>query len=371
MAALAPLSEQGSDLLDSDGATFEATGHAQLEAWAQRSLPPIEQLRTNLWSIPVPMPVSPLRYTSVYALGSESGLTLIDAGWESDDSWRALCDGLSGIGASIADVRGCLVTHQHFDHIGLARRVQQEAGAWVALHSADRDAIMRPEYRDPDAAHRAELRWLVSVGADEEEAQALSAGPEKFATRPGVVVPDRLIEDGEAVGVPGWDLRAVHTPGHTPGHLCFADSKSQIVFSGDHVLPRISPHISADRRGEQDLLGRYLSSLTKIGAHPATEVMPAHEWRFRGLQERTEQLLEHHERRLSELLDIVCRIPGSVPWILAGELTWSRPWDQYDGRMRITAVSETVAHLVHLVERGLVKRDDSAVPTYAVTNSAV
>lgn len=350
--------------------TFKATGVAQVEAWKRRALPPVEQLRTDLWSIPVPMPASPLRYTSVYVLGSESGVSIIDAGWGSDDAWAAFCAGLTGIGASVADIQGVLVTHHHFDHIGLARRIQQASGAWVAMHPADSDAIARPEYRDPEVAHRAELQWLISVGAEREQAATLSVGPEKFATRPLTVVPDRLIEDGEAVGVAGWSLRAVHTPGHTPGHLCFVDEDTQLVFSGDHVLPRISPHISVDRRGEFDLLANYLSSLRKIGEHPADEVLPAHEWRFRGLRERTDQLLDHHEQRLAELLEVVRRMPGAVPWILAGELTWSRSWDQYDGRMRITAVSETVAHLVHLVSRGLITTTADSVPTYTAVPRA-
>jgi glyoxylase-like metal-dependent hydrolase (beta-lactamase superfamily II) len=348
---------------DADSSAFEATGAAQVSAWRERVLPPVEQLGADLWSVPVPMP-TPLRYTSVYVLAGESGLTLIDAGWGSDESWTALRDGLTGIGASITDVRGVLVTHQHFDHIGLARRVREASGAWIALHPADRDVIVRPEVRDPALAFRAEVRWLVSLGAGAEEATRLSRDTERFEGRAAVAIPDRLIEDGEDAGVPGWSLRAVHTPGHTPGHLCFVEEKSHLVFVGDHVLARISPHIAADRREETDALGDYLSSLGKMGKHPSNEVLPAHEWRFRGLRERTEQLSEHYERRLAELLEVVRRQPGSVPWQLAAELTWSRSWDQYDGRTRITAVSETTAHLLHLRRRGLVVRTDSTVPAY-------
>ena len=352
-----------------DGSEFEATGAAQVSAWRRKVLPPVERLRTDLWSIPLPLPPNPLRYTSVYVLASESGLTLIDAGWGSDEAWAALGDGLAGLGASIADIQGVLVTHQHFDHLGLARRVREACGAWIALHPADRDAIIRPEFRDPALAYDAEVRWLLSLGAGAEEAARLSGGVERFEVRSTLALPDRLIEDGEDAKVPGWSLRAVHTPGHTPGHLCFFDEKSQLVFAGDHVLPRISPHIAADRREEADALADYLSSLSKLGKHPSSEVLPAHEWRFRGLRERTDELIEHHERRLAELLEVVRRLPGSVPWQLAGELTWSRPWDQYDGRTRISAVSETTAHLIHLLRRGLVERTASPVPAYTAVSA--
>jgi glyoxylase-like metal-dependent hydrolase (beta-lactamase superfamily II) len=347
-----------------DASQIEVTGVQQHASWLARLLPPVEQIRSDLWSIPVPMPDSPLRYVSVYVLAGESTLTLIDAGWDSDESWRALCDGLVSMGASIADVRGCLVTHQHFDHIGLARRVREASGAWIGLHPADRDAIMRPDFRDPELAARADVAWLITLGASRSEAARLAHIPTGGDHRSRFAIPDRLIDDGEVVAVPGWTLRAMHTPGHTPGHLCFVDEGAQLLFAGDHVLPRISPNISVDRRPEVDALGDFLRSLDKVGAHEIEEVLPAHEWRFRGLQERVRQLNDHHEKRLAELLGVIHRQPGSVPWDMAAELTWSRPWDQYDGHIRVSAVVETAAHAVHLVRTGQVVATADPVPRY-------
>jgi hypothetical protein len=64
------------------------------------------------------------------------------------------------------------------------------------------------------------------------------------------------------------------------------------------------------------------------------------------------------------LLGAIGRTPGATPWELAGQLTWSRPWDAYSGRMRIHAVTETAAH-VHLLERrGLVRTSGGPVPGY-------
>jgi glyoxylase-like metal-dependent hydrolase (beta-lactamase superfamily II) len=349
-----------------DEQTIAVTGTLQHTAWMRRTLPPVETLGPDLWSIPVPMPASnPLRYVSVYVLGSDSGLTLIDAGWDSDESWDALCAGLAGIGGSVEDVRGCLVTHWHFDHIGLAGRVRHASGAWIALHPADRDAIMREDFRDPVVASDADVRWLVMLGAPLAEASRLR-GQRRADEDPraSFAIPDRLVEDGEELRVPNWSLRAVHTPGHTPGHLCFVAQGRRLVFAGDHVLPRISPNISADRRADVDALADFLSSLDKVAAEAVDEVLPAHEWRFRGLRERADQLAAHHQARLDELLDAVRRHPGSVPWELAGELTWSRPWDQYDGYMRISAVNETMAHLVHLARLGRVAASGDPAPRY-------
>ena len=77
---------------------FRVTGAAQKQAWAERVLPPVEQVQQGLWSIPVPIPDNPLRYVLVYALELDDGLALIDAGWDTDDAWQALTDGLAAAG---------------------------------------------------------------------------------------------------------------------------------------------------------------------------------------------------------------------------------------------------------------------------------
>ena len=340
------------------------TGTAQREAWLRRVMPPVEQLEADLWSLPVPIPGNPLRYVSVYAFGTGEGLVLIDAGWGAEESWRALRAGLESIGAAMADVRGVLVTHMHFDHVGLAGRVRQASGAWIAMHPADQAVFARPDYRDAGRAVAVEAEFLRGLGASPAEAAAAvgTAGEwEKFTT---IARPDRLLTDGELADVPGWKLRAVHTPGHTPGHLCFVDERSRRLFSGDHVLPRITPNISVQRGAPPDPLGDYLDSLARTRDLDVDDVLPAHEWRFRGLPGRVDAIVAHHERRLAELLAAIRQRPGSTPWQLAGHLTWSRPWDQYSGQMRIFAVTETAAHAHLLERRGLVAASRTRPPAY-------
>jgi glyoxylase-like metal-dependent hydrolase (beta-lactamase superfamily II) len=345
----------------------DVTGTAQHEAWTARAVPPVEQLRPDLWSIPVPMR-GPLRYVSVYAFALEGGgLGLLDTGWESDEGWAALADGLAGIGGTIEDVRGVLVTHLHFDHLGLAERVRQASGAWIAMHPADVGIVSSVVHRDPAASVDAEIAFLVSLGADRDDATADVGDPENFEQFSRMAVADRLLEDGDHADFPGWRMRAVHTPGHTPGHLCFAEERTGLFFSGDHVLPRISPNISSTHDGTPDPLGEYLQSLAKVSGDEPAEVLPAHEWRFRGLGDRAEQLRVHHEHRLTELLDAIRDHPHSTPWELAAYLTWSRPWEQYERRMRIFAVTETDAHLRQLATRGLITSSGGPVPTWTLS----
>jgi glyoxylase-like metal-dependent hydrolase (beta-lactamase superfamily II) len=349
----------------------DVTGTKQLEAWRARVMPPVEQLDADLWSIPVPIPNNPLRYVSSYAFASGGGLVLLDTGWHAEESWQSLVAGLETIGAAPRDVRGVLVTHMHFDHSGLTGRLREESGAWVAMHPADRAVLAGIGMRDPDEAVKLEAAFLRSLGASADEAVAAVGTAAAFAAFTNTALPDRELNDGELADVPGWRLRAVHTPGHTPGHLSFVEELGQRFFSGDHVLPRITPNISVMAARQEPPLAEYLASLAKVRDLDVDEVFPAHEWRFRGLAERVDGIAAHHERRLAELLAAIAANPGATPWVLAGQLTWSRSWDQYSGRMRISAVTETVAHVQELVRRGLAAGSGGDVPGYRVAGPAV
>src|SRR5439155_9276453 len=84
-------------------------------------LPPVERVRPGLWSVPVPLPNNSLRYVLVYVFETDAGVYLVDAGWNTEDAFAALEAGLDVVGATIADVRGVLVTNIHPDHYVPAR----------------------------------------------------------------------------------------------------------------------------------------------------------------------------------------------------------------------------------------------------------
>src|SRR5580692_1151562 len=322
-------------------------GAAQRYAWMEKLLPPVEEVRPGLWSIPVAWPRSGLRYTLSYLVSGRSGLALIDTGWPTEEGWTALADGVRHAGHDIAEVRHVLVTHAHADHLGMAGRVREASGALVGMHPAESATLL---HRVGPQEWRERLSgWLRARGAPEDqraEITELMAGAVTFHAR--LARADFDVEHGSLPLGAGTSLRAVWTPGHTPGHLCFYDERQDVLLTGDHVLPRITPHIGLPPGAEGDPLGDYLASLRALARYHPAEVLPAHEYRFADLGARIEALLLHHRSRLAEIEHAVASDPGLSTWAVSEALTWSRGWEQTRGPARQSAVSETWAHLLHL-----------------------
>jgi glyoxylase-like metal-dependent hydrolase (beta-lactamase superfamily II) len=321
-------------------------GAVQREAWRDRLLPPVEQVRPGLWSIPVPWPGSPLRYTLAYLLDFRGGVALVDTGWPTGPGWAALADGVRRAGHDVTEIRHVLVTHAHADHLGMAGQVREVSGALVGMHQAEAATLARPA----GPAWRSRLgEWLRSRGAPPDQAaeilDVLAGAVQRHAR---LAKPDFEIEhDSRPLGA-GTAIRAVWTPGHTPGHLCFYDEQQDLLLTGDHVLPRITSHIGLPPGAEGDPLGDYQASLRALARYRPAEVLPAHEYRFADLSARIDALLRHHRTRLAEIEHAVACDPGLSTWAVAEALTWSRGWEGTRGGARQNAVSETWAHLVHL-----------------------
>lgn len=320
------------------------------------------EIRPGIWSLPVIWPGSALGYTLAYLVSHDGGGTLVDTGWPSETGWETLVSGIRLTGHDLADIRHVLVTHAHPDHLGIAARVREVSGALVGMHPADAESVRSLRQAGP-ASWMAP--WMRARGAPPDEVAeivaVLSGGSDWKSWQAEA---DLLIEDGSRPA-DGTALRAVWTPGHTPGHLCFHDEDRNLLLTGDHVLPKISPHISHDREpGHDDPLGDYLSSLARLTRYSPAEVLPAHEYRFTGLGARVTALLAHHQARLAEIEHAVGSAPGAPTWRIAELLTWSRGWEQTRGMQRRAAVSETLAHLVHLDRLGRVSNDGRGVDAW-------
>ncbi|MFF4485435.1 MBL fold metallo-hydrolase [Streptomyces sp. NPDC001544] len=316
----------------------------------------------GVWSIAVPIPDNPLGHTLVYAVGTDRGPVLIDTGWDDPASWDTLVAGLAALGVPVAEVYGVVITHHHPDHHGLSGQVREVSGAWVAMHEADAAIVRRTRGTRPERWYTYMAAKLTAAGAPEEHVAPLRTAHRR--TLPGLspALPDREIVPGELLDLPGRRLRALWTPGHTPGHVCLhleEDHPARLpgrgrLFSGDHLLPEITPHIGLyedpDDATVTDPLGDYLASLERVGELAPAEVLPAHQYAFPDAPSRVRQLLAHHEERLAGLLTLLAE--PLTPWQVAERMEWNRPWDQIPYGSRNIAVSEAEAHLRRLVKQG-------------------
>ncbi|MFJ3595296.1 MBL fold metallo-hydrolase [Streptomyces sp. NPDC090126] len=317
-------------------------------------------------SIKVPIPDNPLGHTLVHLVDTDRGPVLIDTGWDDPASWDTLVAGLSALGTAVTDIHGVVITHHHPDHHGLSGQVREASGAWIAMHEADTAIVRRTRDAEPGTWLDYLTRKLAAAGAPDGHLAPLHAARDggRLRTLPGLraALPDREIVPGELLDLAGRRLRAVWTPGHTPGHVCLHLEERHPaglagngrLFSGDHLLPGISPHIGLyedpDDTAVTDPLGDYLASLERIGRLGAAEVLPAHQHAFTDAGGRVRELLDHHEERLTGLLALLAT--PLTPWQLAERMEWNRPWEQIPHGSRSIAVSEAESHLRRLVKLG-------------------
>ncbi len=336
---------------------MQVTGTRQREAWQRAEFPPVERVTAGVWSVPVPIIGNPLRYVLSYLIEHDSGFVMIDPGWNHADSWQALTTGLAECEIPLSAVTAVLITHVHPDHHGQSGKVRELSGAWVGMHPAE-DAFLelqgnRGMMHDGMAAY---LRWC---GAPTTHLDQLVASRQQTGPVEPMVRADRMVEHGDLVDVPGLAVRAVWTPGHTPGHLCFHDETHDLLLTGDHVLPRITPNVSSYDMTSNPL-DDYLASLAMLRGIQPREVLPAHEYRFTGLDSRLDDLAEHHRERLAETLDILVGAgpSGLTAWQIATGVTWSRAWSDLVSFQRQAAVGEVLSHLRQLQSRGLTAEAD-------------
>ncbi|MDW4573556.1 MBL fold metallo-hydrolase [Microbacterium sp. M3] len=212
-----------------------------------------------------------------YLLAASDGLTLIDAGLPG--MWRLLLQALQSLGAAPADLTAVVLTHGHFDHVGLSDRLRHDHGVASHIHHADA-VLARHPYRYDHQAPRwrypfrypANLPLLTSLIA----AGALTV--EGTKTKNGV-------EPGTPMPVPGR-LVPIWSPGHTNGHCGFLHEASGALFSGDALVTldpytgRVGPRLvarAATADAEMNLL-----SLDRLAVTDASLVLPGHGLPYEG-----------------------------------------------------------------------------------------
>lgn len=311
------------------------------------SVPSPQSLGNGIHLVPAPLPFESPAWVNTYAIEDDTGLLLIDCGADWEPGRMALRDGLAELGLDESAVHTLVVSHLHPDHVGMSSRLVRELGCRFVMH--ERAAKLIERYNDtPGYARR--LTGIASThGVPDQviEATTRAVRPDYM---PLIDPPDHLVADGDEIAL-GKDrsLLVLHTPGHDPAHICARDTRTGVLFSGDHVLPRISPVIMFDT-DIGDPLGDYLDSLERLIAMEIGHTYPAHGTLIDHGDERARQILLHHERRLRDMAELV-QAEETTAWEVM--IRSFRPnLDPLSARL---AFLETVSHLEHLRNRGRVR----------------
>jgi glyoxylase-like metal-dependent hydrolase (beta-lactamase superfamily II) len=279
-------------------------------------------------------------------------LVLIDTGVGREEAWQALGAGLAEFGYRIADIRLVLLTHGHTDHFGQATRIREVSGCEVWGHEAIDMTVSRylPSGED-EIRERAFLRQL---GLDDALYDKAYAYRSYIADVYKPCEPDRLLTDGERVPVEDFELETIHTPGHCPEEVVYWQPDSRQLFSGDHLLPDITPvclmHIPKTA-GEERIhaLSQYYASADKVLPLPVRTVYPSHGDVFRDHRELIAGYKLSTERRLLKIARILER-EGALTPLDVGRQLFPKAWEA----QLYAVISEVMGHLDMLLDHGAV-----------------
>jgi glyoxylase-like metal-dependent hydrolase (beta-lactamase superfamily II) len=302
--------------------------------------------------IPLPMPEDGLLAVNVYAIEDGEHVTMIDGGWAVPTARAELEKALDQLGYGLADISRFLVTHAHRDHYTLAVLLRREFGTRIGLGAGERASIAALMARTDRFGAQVSLLRQAGAGA---LADLIAGGDSRVDPMPeGWEEPDEWLEAGLTTAS-GRQLRILPTPGHTRGHIVFADEAAGLLFAGDHVLPHITPSIGFEPMPSSAPLSDYLDSLALIRALPDLTLLPAHGFVAASTHARVGELVAHHDARLRETSEAVTGLGSATAAQVAAVLGWTRrrrAFSDLDPFNQMLAVTETVAHLRLLAASG-------------------
>lgn len=281
-------------------------------------------------------------------------LTLIDTGIRGQVAVTAMEKGLAERGYRIEDLEQILVTHSHIDHYGSAAEFKRRSGARVVAHPLEKvhmETFPSGDSGYPDVIRRYFARW----GVPEEMIERSIRGNSLMAGVREDVVVDAEVVDGSRVAIEDFELETVHVPGHCQGLVCYWNAKRKILFTGDHLLPNISPvplmHLPLDAEAEKPKsLIQFLESLEKIERWPARIGLPSHGPEIPDIKGLIHSYRLHCERRQLKMLRILESGP-KTPWEVGERYFPKRlEFEIY------LVLSEVIGHMELLESRGRVER---------------
>jgi len=273
------------------------------------------------------------RGTGTYILG-HGDVVVIDPGPRLDSHRDALAAALAG-----ERVRAILVTHCHSDHSPLAAWMHAETGAPTYAFGP---------HPPPDPKWEALAQDDTPAEAVGDDDPVVMEEAIDFAFAPTVAV-----ADGDRIpDTPGLAITAVHTPGHTSNHMCWALDEERALFTGDHVMGWSTTVVSPP---DGDMAG-YIASLRKVGVRGDATLWPTHGPARDDGAEYVGALVEHRLDRERGVLAALDAGPATIREIV--ELLYAdvRP------ELHEAAGMSVWSHLLKLVAQGEVEVEGSALP---------
>lgn len=319
------------------------------------------QVAPGIFWLRMPLPFA-LDHINLWLLKDGEGWVIVDTGFGLPDvqaTWETILAGLGG------PVTAIVVTHFHPDHLGLASWLQEKTGAAPLYMTAGEyltaHAVWHEVGGHGTAAMLAQFR---AHGLEEERCAALAKRGNAYRKGvPGLPETYRRLFGGDRLQIDGQDWQVVLGYGHSPEHMALYCEDSNVLISGDMLLPKISTNVSVFAvTPTANVLQHYLQSLARYAEvfPPDTLVLPSHGLPFRGIQPRVAELHEHHDERLA-VLEENCAQPRS-----AAELLTTLFPRALDTHQTMFAMGEAIAHLNYLEQAGRLarKRDADGVFRY-------
>lgn len=208
-----------------------------------------------------------------YAIEDGGRVTIVDSGIPG--YYDQIPELLRSINRSVSDVEAIVQTHYHSDHIGCTERLRAESGATVLIHE-----IEAPGLRGDEKAKA--VKGLVGTVLNPQALQLVGHFIKNGAMKFPTVKEVSTFTEGDLLDVPG-KLRAIFTPGHSPGHSALLLESSGILFAGDALVTRSMKGKTGPRLMETntDPEGAK-SALTRLEGVEADLLLPGHGEPWRG-----------------------------------------------------------------------------------------
>lgn len=309
----------------------------------------------GIFPIEIPTPFRQVSSVNAYLIRGDT-CVLVDSGLGTDEGWTVMRTALASLGVSPGDITHVYLTHGHLDHYGLSARIVEESGAAVHIHPSDAlkvTADLGKEFESSEAVYRNYFARMGVPGEFMDSMTLIYQGAAILSVQLGSVTG---VREGERLLLGDREVAAVGCPGHTPGMVCYYDRTHRILFSGDHLLPGISPNpiLEMPRDGSGGKfkgLVEYLKSLEKSEGLDIDLVLPGHGPPIRNHRELIARLRRFYGRRQGKIMKALEKRPRAPFHLFTDLFPGVRDVDIF------LAVSEVIGHLEVLEDCGRVARE--------------